>query len=238
MTRSCVWCFFCNRSFKDEVRLIEHQKMNHFRCPVCHKVRSTTKDLTNHMLSVHKELLERVPNAVEGRDSPCNAVFGMKGVPVHVYVAWMTSIDPGFQERAKEVSLDGAVFANDATRYAVMSHMASAANVTFGHYNRFQRANVQVNQGLGTVLTARGFVDALGRDDRRAGADDPADAQRKYDIAMRRAREFLDNALERTMQQCRERVEREKSRETMHFTPVDGLCVFEMRARDVAGRGK
>jgi hypothetical protein len=185
------------------------------------------------MSSVHKQILEKVPNAIEGRDSPANSVFGMKGIPESVYISWLTSVDPEFKENTKDVTLDGAFFANDATRFAAMSHMASSANVTFNQVNQFLRANVQVNQGIGTVVTAKGVVatDTLQKSVRRSAADDPATAQRRYEIAMRRAKEIIDEATEQAVRERKRKMKEQKKSETMYFKPVEGLTVFEMRAR-------
>ena len=230
---SRVWCYFCNKSFEDEMRLITHQKMMHFRCPICRRVRQSTKALASHMSSAHREELKSVPNAVEGRDSPNNTVFGMKGIPENIYIGWLTSIDPEFGQHSKDVSLDGAVMANDATRFAVMAHMASSANVAFGQYNQFQRASIHVNQGLGTVLTAKGMVatESLQKEEQKFTPDDPATAQRKYDVAMRKAREMIEEATEKFIQERKERVKRQKQHEELYFKPVDGLSVHELRAR-------
>ena len=237
MSKSKVWCYFCNKSFEDEIRLITHQKMTHFRCPICRRVRQSTKALANHMSSAHREELVRVPNAIEGRDSPNNTVFGMKGIPENIYIEWLSSVDPDFGKR-QDLAIDGVVMANDATRFAVMTHMASAANITYSQYNQFQRASVHVNQGLGTVLTAKGVVAAetLQKEEQRFIPDDPATAQRKYEIAMRKAREILDDAMEKYVEERKEKVKRQKQNEVMYFTPVDGLSVFEMRARYILSK--
>lgn len=192
----------------------------------------STKSLSAHMSSAHKEMLEKVPNAVEGRDSPNNAVFGMKGIPENVYVGWLTSVDADFKEHAKGVALDGAYIASEATRFAAMNHLAARNNVTFGQFNQFQKASVHVNQGLGTVLTAKGVVttDTLQREERRAMQDDPATAQRKYEIAMRRAQELIDTAMEKSLRERSQRVKRQKRHEEMYFKPQNGLSVYEMRA--------
>jgi hypothetical protein len=78
---------------------------------------------------VHKQILEKVPNAIEGRESPDNAVFGMRGIPENVYVAWLTSVDPEFKKSAQNVNLEGAYLANDTTRIAAMNLIASTSNV-------------------------------------------------------------------------------------------------------------
>lgn len=213
--------------------------MSHFRCPICQRIKVSTKSLSSHMSTAHKEVLEKVPNAVAGRDSPNNTVFGMKGIPENVYVGWLTSVDPDFKEHAKDVSLEGAVFASDATRFAAMTHMAARNNITYGQFNQFQKAAVQVNQGLGTVLTARGVVatDALQKQESRVALDDPSAAQRKYEIAMRRAQELIDEAMDKSLRDRAEKVKKQKRQEEMYFTPENGLSVHEMRALYLMQKG-
>jgi hypothetical protein len=192
------------------------------------------------MSTVHKQILEKIPNAIEGRESPDNSVFGMRGIPENVYVGWLSSIDPEFKKNAQDVNLEGAYLANDATRIAAMNLMASTSNVAFNQVNQFLRANVQVNQGIGTLVTARGVVasDDLAKEVKRVVPDDAAAAaaQRRYDIGMRKAREILEEAMAQGLRERRERVRAEKRTEVMYFEPVDGLSVFEMRARYLRSR--
>jgi hypothetical protein len=143
-------------------------------------------------------------------------------------VSRLTAVDPEF----KDVTLESAFFANDATSFAAMSHMASTANVAFSQVNQFLRANVQVNQGIGTVVTAKGVIttDALQKTVRRSVVDDPAMAQRRYESAMRKATEIINEATERAVWEKKRKVKELKKSEVMYFEPVDGLTVFEMRA--------
>jgi hypothetical protein len=233
MSKGKVWCYFCNKSFEDEGRLISHQKAIHFRCPICRRVRGSTSQLSTHFSSVHKQILEKVPSAIEGRDSPNNAVFGMKGIPENVYVSWLTSVDPDFKARAKDVNLEGAFFGSDATRLASRTHHAIAAAIPYTQFNQFHRASVQVNQGMGTIVTAKGVVasDSLPKETKRSVPEDAAGAQRRYDLAMRKARELVDEAIHQGVRERKQRVKAEKKTEVLYFQPVDGLSVFEMRAR-------
>jgi hypothetical protein len=233
MSKAGVWCYFCNRSFADEDGLITHQKMTHFRCPICRRSNRSTAALSNHVSLVHKEILEKVPNAIEGRDSPNNSVFGMKGIPENVYVAWLTSVDADFKEHAKGVSLEGAFLANEATRFAAMSHAATAANITYNQFNQFHRGNVQVNQGLGTVITAKGVVsaDSLQTEKKTVVREDSAAVQRRYDLAMRRAKEIVDEAVTEAARDRKKKWREQRKKEVRFFVPVDGLSVHELRAK-------
>jgi hypothetical protein len=214
--------------------------MTHFRCPICSRIRLSSSHLQTHVSTVHKQIPKKVPNAVEGRESPDNAVFGMRGIPENVYVTWLTSVDPEFKKNAQNVNLDGAYLANDAMRIAAMNLIASTSNVAFSEVNQFLRANVQVNQGMGTVVTARGVVptDDLARATKRRTPDDVAAfaAQRRYENGMRMAREIIEEAMAQGVRERRERLREQKRTEVMYFEPIDGLSVFEMRARYLRAR--
>ena len=49
-----VVCFYCDRPFKDEDTLIEHQRAKHFKCEVCNRKLSTSKGLATHCYQVHR----------------------------------------------------------------------------------------------------------------------------------------------------------------------------------------
>lgn len=236
--RNTVWCYFCNKSFIDETQLIAHQKMYHFRCPVCHRIKLNSSNLSTHMITVHKELLRAVPNSLPERESPENTIFGMRGIPENVYIAWRSSIDPEFKERVKDVNLDAAFYASDATKFAALNNKVSRENIAFNQFNQFQRANVHVNPSLSAVVTAKGVVtsDSLLQDERQSVAIDSELAQRKYDLAMRRAKNILDEAMHRGARERREQQRRRKKNETMYFTPENGLSVFEMRANYIKSK--
>ena len=63
-----VFCTYCNREFEDDKILLQHQKAKHFKCHICHKKLFTGPGLQIHCMQVHKENIERVPNAIKGRD--------------------------------------------------------------------------------------------------------------------------------------------------------------------------
>ncbi|PAA61679.1 hypothetical protein BOX15_Mlig005122g1 [Macrostomum lignano] len=75
------WCWYCNREFEDEKILIDHQKAKHFKCHVCHRKLFTGPGLVIHCGQVHKEKVEQIPNAVQGRTSVEIEIYGMQGVP-------------------------------------------------------------------------------------------------------------------------------------------------------------
>jgi len=75
-----ICCFYCDRQFKDEEILIDHQRAKHFRCEVCNKKLSTAKGLATHCYQVHRLEVTSVPNAKEGNDSIELDIYGMAGV--------------------------------------------------------------------------------------------------------------------------------------------------------------
>ncbi|XP_033107970.1 BUB3-interacting and GLEBS motif-containing protein ZNF207-like [Anneissia japonica] len=75
------WCWYCNRDFDDEKILIQHQKAKHFKCHICHKKLYTGPGLQIHCMQVHKENIDKVPNAVPGRHDIEIEIYGMEGIP-------------------------------------------------------------------------------------------------------------------------------------------------------------
>jgi hypothetical protein len=75
-----VWCWYCDRHFLDEKILITHQRCRHFKCPVCPRKLNSPSGLLVHAAQVHKLTLDKVPNAMEERDSAEVEVFGMRGI--------------------------------------------------------------------------------------------------------------------------------------------------------------
>lgn len=77
-----IFCFYCKREFDDEKTLILHQKAKHFKCPECHKLCPSIVSLCTHSQQVHKQKLETIPGAIEGRVDPTKyQVYGMTGIP-------------------------------------------------------------------------------------------------------------------------------------------------------------
>ncbi|KFM78878.1 Zinc finger protein 207, partial [Stegodyphus mimosarum] len=75
------WCWYCNREFDDEKILIQHQKAKHFKCHICHKKLYTGPGLAIHCMQVHKDTLDKVPNALPNRNSVDVEIYGMEGIP-------------------------------------------------------------------------------------------------------------------------------------------------------------
>lgn len=98
--QSKPWCWYCNREFDDEKILLQHQKAKHFKCHLCHKKLFTGPGLQIHAIQVgsilllfqdsfsastpfqvHKETIDKVPNAIKGRDNIEIEIYGMEGIP-------------------------------------------------------------------------------------------------------------------------------------------------------------
>ncbi|XP_076058416.1 BUB3-interacting and GLEBS motif-containing protein ZNF207-like isoform X3 [Oratosquilla oratoria] len=75
------WCWYCNREFDDEKILIQHQKAKHFKCHICHKKLYTGPGLSIHCMQVHKETIDKVPNALPYRNNIEIEIYGMEGIP-------------------------------------------------------------------------------------------------------------------------------------------------------------
>ncbi|KAF4660642.1 hypothetical protein FOL47_007064 [Perkinsus chesapeaki] len=76
------FCYYCERDFDDEKVLIQHQKIKHFKCSTCQRKLDTASGLVAHMLQVHRETLNKVPDAIKGRENPDLQVRGMENVPM------------------------------------------------------------------------------------------------------------------------------------------------------------
>lgn len=75
------FCWYCDQIFKDESVLVQHQKAKHFKCMVCNKKLSTVIALAEHSLQMHQVTMNKVPNAIKGRDSLELDIYGMENVP-------------------------------------------------------------------------------------------------------------------------------------------------------------
>lgn len=80
------FCYYCDRTFNDEIVLLQHQRGKHFHCPECdhNAIRGKCESIQGlivHTLKIHGKTLSRVPNAMQGRDNPSSNVFGMDGIP-------------------------------------------------------------------------------------------------------------------------------------------------------------
>lgn len=72
---------YCNREFDDEKILVQHQKAKHFKCSICYKKLYTGPGLAIHRMQVHKEALDKIPNALPNRNNTDIEIYGMEGIP-------------------------------------------------------------------------------------------------------------------------------------------------------------
>ena len=61
--------------------MIQHQKAKHFKCHICHKKLYTGPGLAIHCMQVHKDNIDKVPNALPNRNSVDIEIYGMEGIP-------------------------------------------------------------------------------------------------------------------------------------------------------------
>ena len=78
------FCYYCDKEFNNEIILHQHQKARHFNCVSCRKRFSTAPALGTHIIQVHKDKIQRVPNAKAGRDTFDISIYGMDGVPIEL----------------------------------------------------------------------------------------------------------------------------------------------------------
>ncbi|XP_071966022.1 BUB3-interacting and GLEBS motif-containing protein ZNF207-like [Antedon mediterranea] len=96
------WCWYCNRDFDDEKILIQHQKAKHFKCHICHKKLYTGPGLQIHCMQVHKENIDKVPNAVPGRHDIEIEIYGMEGIPEADLKSHQEKVAAGGDDKKKD----------------------------------------------------------------------------------------------------------------------------------------
>ncbi|KAF8462570.1 hypothetical protein BDZ91DRAFT_662180 [Kalaharituber pfeilii] len=105
------WCYYCERDFDDLKILISHQKARHFKCERCGRRLNTAGGLAVHMTQVHKEQLQKVENAIEGRESVDIEIFGMEGIPENEVAAHrqrvLSQISQAEAERRAQAGIPG-----------------------------------------------------------------------------------------------------------------------------------
>lgn len=105
------WCYYCERDFDDLKILISHQKARHFKCERCGRRLNTAGGLAVHMTQVHKEQLQKVEHAIEGRESVDIEIFGMEGIPENEIAAHrqrvLSQISQAEAERRAQAGIPG-----------------------------------------------------------------------------------------------------------------------------------
>ncbi|KAF9408260.1 hypothetical protein BGZ94_002380, partial [Podila epigama] len=98
------WCWYCERDFEDEKVLISHQRAKHFKCTRCSKKLNTAGGMRVHVVQVHKETINAVPNALPGRETVDLEIYGMEGIPEEDLLAYMAkqeALDSSANKRPK-----------------------------------------------------------------------------------------------------------------------------------------
>mmetsp|Transcript_136272 Transcript_136272/g.240862 ORF Transcript_136272/g.240862 Transcript_136272/m.240862 type:complete len:204 (-) Transcript_136272:148-759(-) len=77
------WCWYCGHRAESERLLIQHQRLRHFQCHNCsnQKLCDHIFALKSHVRKLHQVFLNKVPNAIEGRDNVEIEVLGKRGIP-------------------------------------------------------------------------------------------------------------------------------------------------------------
>ena len=79
------WCYYCEKDFDDLAILQTHQREKHFACENgCTRKLNTAAGLQVHTQQVHKKTIERIRNALPGREDPTLEIFGIMGIPEEV----------------------------------------------------------------------------------------------------------------------------------------------------------
>ncbi|KAF7729457.1 hypothetical protein EC973_004437 [Apophysomyces ossiformis] len=82
------WCWYCEKDFEDDKVLVTHQRAKHFKCEVCNKKLTTAGGMAVHAMQVHKVEINKVPNALPGRETLDIEIFGMEGIPPEDMIAY------------------------------------------------------------------------------------------------------------------------------------------------------
>lgn len=125
------FCYYCDREFDDEKILIQHQKFKHFKCNVCNRKPDTATGLVVHMLQVHKESLDKVPNSLEDRENPDVKILGMSGVPTFAIIA-----------RARGTDLEDLINAGEVHKHPLFASLQYQSNVSQGDLHTSSSSSV------------------------------------------------------------------------------------------------
>lgn len=74
-------CYYCEKEYPDEEKLVNHQRAVHFKCPTCNKRFDNGRALVTHAAAMHKEVIDQIPHALSDRRSIDPVIQGMRGVP-------------------------------------------------------------------------------------------------------------------------------------------------------------
>ena len=236
-----VFCYYCDAAFSTEDQLISHQKTKHFRCPVCNHVKGSAKSLAQHMTEIHKSFLTAIPNAIEGRQDPSVNVFGLSGIPEHVYVQWLAAIDPNFKNSIKDVNMAGSYLAPQAVLSAAMQSSEKTHTVIRDQLFQFQKAKIQVAPTGNKIITSKGVVssESLTKTVNMPLEERLNNAQRLFEASKRKAEQILFDAENAGEKLRKEKTKERRKKEILYFTPdSDGNSVYEMRSQYIIEQRK
>ncbi|KAF9187856.1 hypothetical protein BGZ50_001712 [Haplosporangium sp. Z 11] len=120
------WCWYCERDFEDEKVLISHQRAKHFKCNYCSKKLNTAGGMVVHVMQVHKETINTVPNAMPGRETVELEIYGMEGIPeedLAAYNAKQEATDNPVSKRPK-ISTGPVEFSAEDLQSQLAAHKA------------------------------------------------------------------------------------------------------------------
>ncbi|KAH8913739.1 hypothetical protein BT69DRAFT_1310923 [Atractiella rhizophila] len=122
------WCWYCDREFEDDKVLLQHQKAKHFRCPHCPRRLNTAGGLGVHIDQVHKLGVDKIENALPGRDTFDVEIYGMEGIPPPDLAEWKKrkaaeGLIPA-EQRQKRPKIDQSVITVEEFRKQVETHKA------------------------------------------------------------------------------------------------------------------
>ncbi|KAG0241774.1 hypothetical protein BGX31_000885 [Mortierella sp. GBA43] len=126
------WCWYCERDFEDEKVLISHQRAKHFKCNHCSKKLNTAGGMVVHVMQVHKETINTVPNALPGRESTDLEIYGMEGIPEEDLIAYTAKQESNDNPASKRPKLSASVeFSEEDLQSQLAAHkaMMQAASV-------------------------------------------------------------------------------------------------------------
>ncbi len=75
-------CYYCEKEYPDEEKLVNHQRATHFRCPQCPKRLDNVRGLAAHLSAIHNQEIDQIPHALSDRKSEIDLLIsGLRGVP-------------------------------------------------------------------------------------------------------------------------------------------------------------
>ncbi|KAI9329676.1 hypothetical protein DFJ73DRAFT_860315 [Zopfochytrium polystomum] len=124
------WCWYCNREFEDIKVLMDHQKAKHFKCKTCNKRLSTAGGLQVHCQQVHKETINKIENALPGRESCEIEIFGMEGIPEQDMQAHIDELEgkSGVNKRAHTAQLSSDSLKEQLAAFQAQKEAFAAGN--------------------------------------------------------------------------------------------------------------